>query len=145
MKTTIPTPEFKINKRIVCPIEIDMYNIKGKYQDGNWHALILATAQKWVEKKQFEGKGTIWSRVQPSANFENFTNTCFITAFGMAGFIDQLEINLCAYFSRQVRRSDEMQIEQGNWRPYLHLEQGKIWIVEDEDVWQELGLHQPNH
>jgi hypothetical protein len=50
----------------------------------------------------------------------------------------QLESTLTAHFSRQVRRSDEIQVERGNWRPYLHLERGKIWSVSDDAEWVEL-------
>ena len=74
----------------------------------------------------------------PSANFENYTNACFIAAFGMAGFMKQLESTLSGHFSRQVRRSGEMQVERGSWRPYLHLEQGKVWSVSDAAEWREL-------
>lgn len=28
---------------------------------------------------------------------------------------------LCSYFLRQVRRSDETQVNHGQWQPYLHL------------------------
>jgi hypothetical protein len=84
MKATIPTPKFEINKRMVSPIEIDLWNIKGKYADGVWHELIHACVKDWVAKNKFEGKATIWSSVMPSANFADYTNACFIAASGMA-------------------------------------------------------------
>jgi hypothetical protein len=74
----------------------------------------------------------------PSANFENYTNACFIAAFGMAGFMKQLETTLSGHIPRQVRRSDEMQVERESWRPYLYLEHGKVWIVSDAAEWVEL-------
>lgn len=97
-----------------------------------------ACVKDWAAKNQFQGKGTIWSSVMSSANFENYTNACFIDAFGMAGFMKQLESTLCGHIPRQVRRSGEMQVERGSWRPYLHLEHGKIWIVDDDAEWVEL-------
>ena len=138
MRTTIPTPEFKINKRMVSPLEIDMYNIKGPYEDGEWHTLIHECTKKWAAKNQFSGKGTLWSSVMPSANFESYYDVCVITSFGMAGFMKELEITLGWQLRRKVRRSDEMQVKRGIWRPYLHLEQGKIWIVSDAAEWEEL-------
>ena len=134
----IPTPKFEINKRMVSPIEIDMWNIKGKYADGEWHELIHACVKNWAAKNQFDGKGTIWSHVMPSANFGDYGDSCCIAAFGMTGFMKQLETTLSGHFSRQVRRSDEMLVERGSWRPYLHLEQGKIWIISDVAEWREL-------
>ena len=124
---------------MICPLEIDMYNISGKYQDGKWHELIQTLVKNWVKSKQFGDKGTIWSSVQPSASFEDFTNACFITAFGMPGFMRYLEVKLCENFPRQVRGSDEMMFERGTWRPYLHLEHGKIWAISDEVEWKELN------
>jgi hypothetical protein len=138
MKNTIPTPKFEINKRMVSSIEIDMWNIKGKYADGVWHKLVQASVKDWSAKKQFEGKATIWSSVMPSANFETYTNACYIAAFGMTGFMKQLETTLYEHIPRQVRRSEEMQVERGSWRPYLHFEHGKIWIVSDDAEWGEL-------
>jgi hypothetical protein len=69
MKTTIPTPEFKISKRMVSPIEIDMWNIKGRYEYGKWHELIHAIVKNWAAKKQFQGKGSIWSTVRDRRQF----------------------------------------------------------------------------
>ena len=138
MKTTIPTPNFIINNRMVSPLEIDMWNIKSKYADAVWHELIHACVKDWAAKNQFKGKATIWSSVMPSANFENYTNACFIATFGMAGFMKQLETTLCKHIPRQVRRSGEMQVERGSWRPYLHLEHGKIWMISDHVEWVEL-------
>lgn len=137
MKTTIPTPKFAINKRMVSPVEIDMWNIQGKYADGMWHELIHACVKDWAAKNQFEGKATIWCSVMSSANFENYSSAFFIAAFGLAGFVKQLETTLCGHIPRQIRRSGEMQVERGNWRPYLHLEHGKIWIVSDDVEWRE--------
>ncbi|MGZ3745465.1 MAG: hypothetical protein ACXVBQ_16495 [Pseudobdellovibrionaceae bacterium] len=51
MKITIPTPKFEINKRMVSPIEIDMWNIQGQYEDGKWHELIHACVQRLGGKK----------------------------------------------------------------------------------------------
>lgn len=138
MKTTIPTPEFKMSKRMVSPIEIDMWNIKGRYEDGKWHELIHASVKNWAAKKQFQGKGTIWSTVRDSTNFGDYAQVCCIAAFGMAGFMKQLETTLLGGFWKQVRRSDEIQVRTGSWRPYLHLEHGKIWTVSDAAEWDEL-------
>lgn len=123
---------------MVSPIEIDMWNIKGQYEDGKWHELIHACAKDWAEKSQFEGKGTIWCCVMPRANIETYTNACYVAAFGMAGFMTQLTSTLCRHIPRQVRRSGEMQVERGNWRPYLHLDHGKVWIVSNALEWVEL-------
>lgn len=74
----------------------------------------------------------------PSANFETYTNACYVAAFGMTGFMKQLETTLCVHISKQIRRSDETQVERGSWRPYLHLEYGKIWEISDAVEWVEL-------
>ena len=138
MKLTIPTPKFEISNRMVSPLEIDMWNIKGNYADGAWHQLIHVCTKDWAAKKRFTGKATIWSSVMPCANFETYTNACYVAAFGMAGFMNQLESTLSSHISKYVRRSGEMQVERGSWRPYLHLEQGKIWIINDDVEWVEL-------
>ncbi|WP_262966752.1 hypothetical protein [Methylobacter psychrophilus] len=137
MKSKIPTPKFEISNRLVSPLEIDMWNIKGNYADGAWHKLIHVCAKDWAAKKRFAGTATIWSSVMPSANFETYTNACYVAAFGMAGFMNQLETTLSGHISSHVRRSGEMQVERGSWRPYLHLEQGKIWIISDDVEWVE--------
>ncbi|MGZ8945235.1 MAG: hypothetical protein ACXW1W_07375 [Methylococcaceae bacterium] len=138
MKNTIPTPKFEISKCLVSPVEIDMWNIKGAYADGLWHKLIHACVKDWAAKNQFEGKATLWSSVMPSANFETYTNACYVAAFGMAGFMKQLETTLCVHISKHIQRSGEMQVERGSWKPYLHLEHGKIWIISDNAEWGEL-------
>ena len=135
---SIPTPEFVINKRLVSPIEIDMWNIQGKYENGAWHPLVHACVKEWAKKNNFVGKASIWSSVMPSASFETYTNTFYIVAFGMAGFMKLLESTLCDYFPRQVLRSGEMQVKRRTWRPYLHLEYGQIWIIGDDVEWDEL-------
>jgi hypothetical protein len=50
----------------------------------------------------------------------------------------QLETTFCGSFWKQVRRSGEMLVRHGSWRPYLHLEHGKIWTVSDAAQWEEL-------
>lgn len=125
---------------MVSPIEIDMWNIKGKYADGVWHELIHACVKDWAAKNRFVGKGTLWSSVMPSANFETYTDACYVAAFGMAGFMKQLESTLSRHIPRQVRRSGEMLVERGSWRPYLHLEHGKIWIASDDVEWGEIRV-----
>jgi len=57
-----------------------------------------------------------------SLYFESHTNACYIAAFGMTGFMKQLESTLSGHFSRQVLCSNEMQAESEKWRLYLHLE-----------------------
>lgn len=32
----------------------------------------------------------------------------------------------------------KIEVERGSWRPYLHLEHGKVWIVSDDAEWVEL-------
>lgn len=136
--TTIRTPTFIISNRPVSALEIDMWNITGQYADGAWHQLIHASVKHWAEKKQFAGIATIWSSTMPSANFGEYTNTCVIAAFSMGGFINQLETTLSDHFPRQVRRAEDMQVVSGSWRPYLHLEHGKIWTALDTAEWAEL-------
>ena len=136
--TTIPTPTFLINKRTVSALEIDMWNITGNYADGAWHQLIQSCVKNWTAKKQFVGLATVWSSTMPSANFGEYTNSCVIAAFGLGGFINQLETTLSDHFPRQVRRAEDMQVVSGSWRPYLNLEHGKIWTALDAVEWGEL-------
>ena len=138
MKNTIPTPKFKLLNRMILPLEIDMWNIQGEYADGEWHELIHDAVKHWAAKKQFEGKATLWDTVMNSTNFGSYSQVCGITAFGMAGFMKQLETTLCRHFSRQVRYSNYTLVTREHWRPYLHLEHGKIWTASDAAEWEEL-------
>lgn len=50
MPNIIPTPEFKLQNRMISPLEIDMWNIEGTYEDGKWHELIHVAIKNWMEK-----------------------------------------------------------------------------------------------
>lgn len=139
MKKTIPTPKFNLSKRLVMPLVINMHHLKEEYDNGKWHELIYAEVKYWAEQNQFQGKGTIWSHVMISAEFGGYDQVCCITAFGMTGFIKQLEYTLSSQLSYgNVRRMGDAQVSYGHWRPYLHLEHGKIWIASDAAEWEEL-------
>jgi hypothetical protein len=138
MKSTIPTPKFEISKQMASTLEIDMWNITGKYADGAWHQLIHACVKDWVATNKFKGKATLWSSVIPSSNFNGYGNSCFLAQFGMVGILELLEAKLRSSFPKQVRLSDEVQVIQGTWRPYLHLGHGKIWEISDATAWVQL-------
>ena len=137
MRSIIPTPAFVLQKRLMIPLEIDMYAIEGQYAEGGWHNLIESAIKNWARNNQFQGRGTLWYRRGYSVNFGHQDSSFFITAFGLPKFISFLE-NYLSPIRRHVRRSDETKITRGQWFPYLHLEQGKIWSLLDAGEWIEL-------
>jgi len=140
MRQTINTPRFKLNKTPVPSVEIDMWEIQGEYSDGKWHELIHNYTKQWVSENDFKDRATFWSVVLPSVNFHHQGNSCFIVGCCTPDkVLNGLEVFLSGKFPKQVRLSDEViATRKDGWKPYLHLEQGKVWEYCDDIEWIEI-------
>ncbi len=140
MPQTIATPIFEISKKASPTIEIDMWEIQGVYADGKWHQLIHGFVKEWVVENSFQNKATLWSVSFPSVNFFHPGHSFFLVTCGLPNkFLAQLEDFLSTKLSKQVRLSDEVIVARSDgWKPYLHLEQGKVWEYSDYNEWVEV-------
>lgn len=127
----ISTPRFKTSKTEKPSLEIKMWEIQGEYADGNWHLLIHEFVKTWNAEHNFENVATIWS----TTYYDSFL---IVTCGLPSSFLKQLQSFLETKLRGNVRLSGDVIID-GSWRPYLHLEQGKIWEFCDYNQWSELG------
>ena len=140
MKKTINNPTFKLEGTPLPSIEIDMWEIQGEYSDGLWHRLIHSYANQWISENNFKGKATFWSVVLPSVNFHHQGNSFFLVGCYVPDeLLNGLKEFLSQKFQKQVRMSDEIiATRKEGWRPYLHLEQEKVWEYCEDFVWVEV-------
>ncbi len=141
MRKIIERPLFKLKKTPVPSVEIDMWEIQGEYSDGKWHQLIHNYTKLWVSENDFKDRATFWSVVLPSVNFQHQGNSFFIVGCCTPdSFMSGLAEFLSGKLLKQVRMSDEViATRKDGWRPYLHLEQGKVWEFCDGFEWIEIA------
>ena len=136
------TPTKRKPKQIKVFFVIDMWGIEGPYGDGNWHELIRRFASEWIERHPAQEPATLWSVVRDCDIFES-GKSCYMTSSTklpgvffdhLAGFMEKhcgahfevLDVDFALPFG---------EIEE--WRVYLHFEQGKLWLPDDEGGWCE--------
>ncbi|ABP81077.1 hypothetical protein [Stutzerimonas stutzeri] len=136
------TPTRRKPKQIKVFFVIDMWGIEGPYGDGKWHKLIHQFASEWASQNPAQEPATLWSVVRPCDIFENGTSCYMTSSTKLPGaFFDRLADFMEKHCGAHVQVLDvDFELPFGTiegWRAYLHFEQGKLWLPDDEGGWCE--------
>jgi hypothetical protein len=134
------TPSLKIPKKPVLFLAIDMWGMEGKYSDGGWHEPVRKFILGWAKKYPEQKPATVWSSIQSHSMFESF-QACYMAASISlsAQFLRSLERHLSSITGGRCRIDGEILVRNGEWRPYLHIENGEAWEQVDAVEWRAIS------
>ena len=138
------TPTFPtlvgLTGREISPIELDVDHLQVE-TSGGWLGVIHSITRKWVTANRFNKRGTIWVWFSPSVNFGHHGMSAFLVVYGLPSkFRNQLGAELSRRFNRSVRvNSDYVTPNRADgWAAQCHVEEGRVWAVEDGASWREV-------
>jgi hypothetical protein len=135
-------PAIRRPKQIKVYFVIDMWGIEGPYGDGDWHELIQQFASEWASQNPAQEPATLWSIVRDCDVFES-GKSCYMTSSTKLPkvFFERLHRVMAkhcgSHFAVLDAEPDSPFEANKGWRAYLHFEQGKLWLPDDEGGWCE--------
>ena len=148
LKAYKPAPDFEGDPLDVyyidatASIEIDSDTIEGPYAEGAWEALIAPFTAKWVAKKPFSKRATVWVWGSPSVNFGHPGYSYFIAECGFPShYFSDLQSHLARKLGKKSRFSDYVQPNPSRgWRARVHVQDGTVWQPLDEEIWTAVAV-----
>ncbi len=102
-----------------------------------WIEIIAEIVGAWLMNSEFEETGTLWSITQKTVDFGKPVLAEFVLPNGLPGLGEYLLTKLKDGDGNAAMWSSIFFLGQEAWRPFCHVEQGKVWLeAEDRIVWK---------
>lgn len=135
-------PDLVFNDKASVPIlELNIGKLTEEHRH-DWIIFIAEPTKKWIKKTKFKGKGTIWTIINPSLNFNNeWAQTSMIIVQGFReNFFEFLYRGVKAELGNLLMCLDSTVIHKDidGWSAILHVQKGQTYTRVDALGWEEV-------
>ncbi|GEM_PF-3271346 len=130
-QNTLALPDLRRPPVAVYPaVQINMNVLTNE----NWIETIAEVVGEWLVDSDFSESGTLWSITQKTVDFGRPVLAEFVLPHGLPGMGEYLLTKLAGEGRNAALWSSIFFLGQEAWRPFCHVEQGKVWLEAENKV-----------